>query len=84
MLNDSIRRNTAPPIVALPIAPWNGIVHFIESRRTNGILEGINHKVQLAKRRARGYRNIDNFIKRSISYAVSSSLLTHGISHRVN
>jgi len=41
---------------------WNGIVHFVESRLSNGILEGINHKVQLAKRRARGFRNIDNFI----------------------
>lgn len=44
------------------IAHWNGIVHFIESRLTNAVLEGINHKVQLAKRRARGYRNINNFI----------------------
>ena len=44
------------------ISHWSGIVHFVESRLTNGILEGINHKVQLAKRRARGYRNIDNFI----------------------
>ncbi len=44
------------------IAHWSGIVHFIESRLTNGILEGINNKVQLAKRRARGYRNINNFI----------------------
>ncbi|MDD2760889.1 MAG: transposase, partial [Methylomonas sp.] len=35
---------------------------FVESRLTNGVLEGINHKVQLSKRRARGYRNIDNFI----------------------
>jgi len=43
-------------------AHWSGIVHFVESRLSNGILEGINHKVQLAKRRARGYRNIDNFI----------------------
>ena len=43
-------------------AHWNGIVHFVESRLSNGILEGINHKVQLAKRRARGFRNIDNFI----------------------
>lgn len=43
-------------------AHWNGIVHFAESRLSNGILEGINHKVQLAKRRARGFRNIDNFI----------------------
>jgi len=27
-----------------------------------GILEGINSKIQLAKRRARGFRNIKNFI----------------------
>jgi len=43
-------------------AHWSGIVHFVESHITNGILEGINSKVQLAKRRARGYRNIHNFI----------------------
>ncbi len=41
---------------------WIGIIHFIETQITNGILEGINSKIQLAKRRARGYRNIDNFI----------------------
>ena len=41
---------------------WSGIIHFVETRITNGILEGINSKVQLAKRRARGYRNIDDFI----------------------
>ena len=41
---------------------WTGIVRFIESRLTNGLLEGINHKIQLAKRRARGYRNVENFI----------------------
>ena len=43
-------------------AHWSGIVHFVESRITNGILEGINSKVQLAKRRARGFRNPKNFI----------------------
>lgn len=43
-------------------AHWSGIVHFVESRLSNGLLEGTNHKAQLAKRRARGYRNIDNFI----------------------
>ena len=42
-------------------AHWSGIIHFVESHITNGILEGINSKVQLAKRRARGYRNITNF-----------------------
>ncbi|MGB5988761.1 MAG: ISL3 family transposase [Marinifilaceae bacterium] len=41
---------------------WSGIVNYIESKISNGILEGINSKIQLAKKRARGYRNIDNFI----------------------
>lgn len=41
---------------------WSGIVEFTESRISNGVLEAINNKVQLAKRRARGYRNLDNFI----------------------
>ena len=43
-------------------AHWAGIVNYIESRINNGILEGINSKIQLAKKRARGYRNIPNFI----------------------
>jgi transposase len=41
---------------------WYGIANYAESQITNGILEGINNKIQLAKRRARGYRNINNFI----------------------
>jgi len=43
-------------------AHWSGIVHYVESHLSFRLLEGINNKVQLAKRRARGYRNIDNFI----------------------
>ena len=43
-------------------AHWTGIVNYIESRINNGILEGINSKIQLAKKRARGYQNIRNFI----------------------
>ncbi len=43
-------------------AHWSGIINYIESRITNGILEGINSKIQLVKKRARGYRNITNFI----------------------
>ena len=43
-------------------AYWSGIVHFVTARSTNGILEGSNCKIQLAKRRARGYRNSNNFI----------------------
>jgi transposase len=38
------------------------IVHFVESRMTNGILEGITTKNQLDKRRASSYRKFNNFI----------------------
>ncbi|MCF6355452.1 MAG: ISL3 family transposase [Candidatus Polarisedimenticolaceae bacterium] len=40
----------------------SGIINFVETRITNAILESINSKIQMAKRRARGYRNTDNFI----------------------
>jgi transposase len=43
-------------------AHWSGIINYAKSKINNGILEGINSKIQLAKRRARGYRNKDNFI----------------------
>lgn len=41
---------------------WSGIINYTDAKISNGILEGINSKIQLAKRRARGFRNIDNFI----------------------
>jgi transposase len=43
-------------------AHWFGLVNYSETNLNNGILEGINSKIQLAKKRARGYRNINNFI----------------------
>lgn len=43
-------------------AHWSGIINYIESKISNGILEGLNSKIQLAKKRARGYRNTTNFI----------------------
>jgi transposase len=43
-------------------AHLSGILNYVTSKITNGILEGINSKIQLAKKRARGYRNKDNFI----------------------
>ena len=43
-------------------AHWTGMINYLSSQIANGIIEGINNKVQLAKRRARGYRNINNFI----------------------
>lgn len=41
---------------------WQGIINFSETSINNGILEGLNNKIQLAKRRARGYRLTKNFI----------------------
>jgi transposase len=41
---------------------WFGIVNYFDSRLTNGILEGINSKIQLAKKRARGYKNTENYM----------------------
>ncbi len=43
-------------------AHWSGIINYIKSRINNGILEGLNSKIQLAKKRARGYANTNNFI----------------------
>ena len=40
-----------------------GIKTFFEQGNvTNGVLESLNSKVQLAKRRARGYTNVGNFM----------------------
>jgi transposase len=48
--------------VATLNAHWRGIVNYTKFKISNGILESINSKVQLAKKRARGYANTDNFI----------------------
>ena len=39
-----------------------GILRFFISRLTSGAMEGINSRIQEIKRRARGFRNISNFI----------------------
>ena len=41
---------------------WDGIMAFFNSRISNGPSEGINSVIQTIKRRARGYKNSDNFI----------------------
>ncbi|UTW68445.1 transposase [Anaerobacillus sp. HL2] len=40
----------------------NGILRWFTTRITNGLLEGINSLVQASKRKARGYRSVENFI----------------------
>jgi transposase len=39
-----------------------GIMRYFTSRLTSGAMEGINSRIQEVKRRARGFRNINNFI----------------------
>lgn len=62
---DMARESKIEPMIKLANsinAHWTGIVNYTQYPINNGILEGINSKVQLAKKRARGYRNIKNFI----------------------
>jgi transposase len=51
---------------------WKGILNYLETKLNNGILEGINSKIQLAKRRARGYRNMTNYI--NMIYLIAGKL----------
>jgi transposase len=43
-------------------AHWDGILRYFYSRLTSGAMEGINSRIQEIKRRARGFKNIHNFI----------------------
>ena len=40
---------------------WDGIVAFLQTRVTNGVIEAVNGLLQLAKRMARGFRSFANF-----------------------
>lgn len=41
---------------------WDGILRWFDSRLNNGVVECINGLIQTVKRRARGFRNMENFI----------------------
>jgi transposase len=42
------------------------IINYFERRTTNGVVEGINNKLKLIKRRGYGFRNFRNFLVRSM------------------
>lgn len=44
-------------------AHFQGIINYIQSQITNGILEGMNSKIQTIKRVAKGFRYFENFNK---------------------
>lgn len=48
------------------------ICRYFDCKRTNAILEGINSLIQMAKARARGFKNLEYF--KSIIYLISSDL----------
>ena len=49
------------------IRRWMGeIIAYFDSRTTQGVVEGINNKLKLIKRRGYGFRNFENFSLRSI------------------
>jgi transposase len=52
------------------IKHWKGITNYSKYHISNGILEGTNSKIQLAK--ARGYRNKNNFI--NMNYFIAGKL----------
>ena len=44
------------------IIRWFGeIIPYFKNRTTQGVVEGINNKLKLIKRRGYGFRNFDNF-----------------------
>ena len=49
-----------------------GILRWLHSRISNGMLEAMNSLIQAAKVRARGYRTTDNFI--TMAYLVCGKL----------
>ena len=51
---------------------WQGIVSYFQCRITQGAIEAINGIIQLAKRRARGFRNFSYL--RTIAYWVAAKL----------
>lgn len=53
-------------------AHWSGIINYVKAKINSGVMEGINNKIQLAKRRARGYRNKENFI--SMIYFIAGKI----------
>lgn len=58
--------------VATIKAHWSGIVGYVKARINSGVMEGINNKIQLAERTARGYRDTNNFI--SMIYFIAGKL----------
>lgn len=72
----AVMRTTLTPLkkfVSTLKSHWSGVItNFTCPGVNNGILEGMNQKIQLAKRRARGFALVSNFI--DMAYFVCGKL----------
>lgn len=51
---------------------WSGVLAFIRSRITNGVVEGLTSKIKTALKRAYGFKTFENY--RTIIYLVAGKL----------
>ena len=51
---------------------WDGILDYYNNWTTSAVMEGLNSRLQLARKRARGYRNWKNY--RTIAYWIAGGL----------
>jgi transposase len=51
---------------------WRGVLAFIRSRITNGVVEGLTSKIKTALKRAYGFKTLENY--RTIIYLVAGKL----------
>ncbi|MDQ7022110.1 MAG: transposase [Candidatus Gracilibacteria bacterium] len=55
------RNGTYDEVVKTVKAHWSGLMNYIELKINSGLVEGLNSIIQTIKRRARGFRNFENF-----------------------
>ena len=61
---DKVKKSQLEPLMQVAdmmLRHWDGILRWFQSQINNGVLEGINSIIQAAKRKARGYRSVENF-----------------------
>jgi len=63
------------PLAKTIMAKSKGILRFIETGLSNGVLEAINGNVQAAKRKAKGYRSKRNL--KAIVYLIAGDVLAN-------
>jgi transposase len=62
---DKVKKSRLEPMIQVAdmiMRHWDGVLRWFQSRINNGVLEGINSIIQAAKRKARGYRSLENFM----------------------